>query len=266
MEFPQIDPIAIDIGFFQIRWYALAYLGGFLGGWFWADRLVRRYPEGTRPNRDDIENLVTWVVLGVIFGGRIGYVLFYNFEYYSQHLNQVLHIWQGGMSFHGGLMGVILAILSYCLLQKVSLLRTGDVVASVVPIGLGLGRLSNFINGELFGRPTDLPWGMVFPGGGAEPRHPSQLYQAMLEGLVLFIILNLMMRKERFRNRPGFVTGSFFVFYGLARFSVEFVRQPDAQIGLILDFMSMGQILSLPMIVFGLGLMIYVARHDRKTA
>lgn len=266
MDFPQIDPIALDLGFFQIRWYALAYLGGFLGGWFWADRLVRLYPVGLRPNREDIENLVAWVVLGVVLGGRLGYVLFYNFGYYSQNLGEVLHVWQGGMAFHGGLVGVALAILGYCLLKKISLLRTGDIVASVVPIGLGLGRLSNFINGELYGRQTDLPWGMVFPGGGAEPRHPSQLYQALLEGLVLFVILNLMMRQEKIRNKPGIVAGSFFVFYGIFRFCVEFAREPDAHIGFILDFLSMGQILSLPMIVFGLGLIIYVTRNDRKTA
>ena len=264
LQYPDIDPVALDLGFFQLRWYALAYLGGFLGGWWRARVLADKYPKGIRPHTDDIENLVTWVVLGVIFGGRLGYVLFYNFEYYADHLSEVLAIWQGGMSFHGGLIGVILAIVGYCLVQKISLLRTGDIVSAVVPIGLGLGRLSNFINGELYGRTTDMPWGMVFPGGGDAPRHPSQLYQAFFEGLVLYLILNIMMSKSNCRDKPGLVTGTFFTCYGLARFGVEFVRQPDPQIGFILEFLSMGQILSLPMIIFGAGLMIYAFRNAKS--
>ena len=266
MEFPNIDPVAIDLGFFQIRWYALAYLGGFLGGWFTADRLVRLYPQGTRPNRDDVENLVTWVVLGVILGGRLGYVLFYNLPYYMHNPGDILKMWNGGMSFHGGMIGVLIAIFSYALIKKISLLRTGDVIASVVPIGLGLGRLSNFVNGELYGRPTDSAVGIVFPHApDALPRHPSQLYEAFLEGLVLFIILNLMMRKKEIRERPGIVIGSFGVFYGLFRIIIEFFREPDAHIGFLFGSFSMGQLLSFPMILVGAALIAYgIYRGPRK--
>ena len=265
MEFPNIDPVAIDLGFFQIRWYALAYLGGFLGGWFTAVRLAKLYPKGTRPNANDFENLVTWVVLGVVLGGRLGYVLFYNPSYYIDNPSHILQVWRGGMSFHGGLIGVMTAVISYALIQKISLLKTGDVVAAVVPIGLGLGRLSNFINGELYGRPTDMPWGIVFPHADAQPRHPSQLYEAFLEGLVLFILLNVMMRNEKIRSRPGIVMGTFGVFYGASRILIEFFREPDAHIGYFLGFISMGQILSLPLIIIGSGLIIYALKNGKKS-
>ena len=264
MEFPNIDPVAIDLGFFQIRWYALAYLGGFLGGWFTADRLVRLYPDGTRPNRNDIENLVTWVVIGVVLGGRLGYVLFYNLSYFIETPGQILQMWRGGMSFHGGMLGVLIGISTYALIQKISLLRVGDVVAAVVPIGLGLGRLSNFINGELYGRPTDAPWGVIFPhSGDGIPRHPSQLYEAVLEGLVLFTILNLMLRKESIRNRPGIVIGMFGVLYGAFRILIEFFREPDAHIGYLWGGISMGQLLSLPMIIIGGALITFAIYRGR---
>lgn len=266
MEFPNIDPIAIDLGFFQIRWYALAYLGGFLGGWLWASRLTGLYPDQMRPNKNDIENLVTWVVLGVVLGGRLGYVLFYNPGYYLNNPGDILKMWQGGMSFHGGLIGVIIGIVVYTAIQKISLLRTGDIVAAVVPIGLGLGRLSNFINGELYGRPTDVPWGIRFPHAPDDlPRHPSQLYEAVLEGLVLFIVLNIMIRKEWVRQRPGIVMGAFGVIYGLSRIIVEFFREADAHLGYYLDFISMGQILSLPLVLIGAGLIIYAVKHGPRT-
>lgn len=266
MDFPNLDPVAIDLGFFQIRWYALAYLGGFLGGWFTATRLANLYPKGTRPNAEDFENLVTWIVLGVVLGGRLGYVLFYNPSYYMENPGHIFEVWRGGMSFHGGLIGVMTAVISYTWYNKISLLRTGDVVAAVVPIGLGLGRLSNFVNGELFGRPTDMPWGMVFPHApDAQPRHPSQLYEAFLEGLVLFIILNLMIRNEKIRSRPGIVMGTFGIFYGASRIFVEFFREPDVQIGYFLDFISMGQILSLPLIIIGAGLILYALKNGKKS-
>ena len=265
MEFPNIDPIAIDLGFFQIRWYALAYLGGFLGGWFTADRLVRLYPEGSRPNRNDVENLVTWVVLGVVLGGRLGYVLFYNLGYFLQNPGEILQMWQGGMSFHGGMIGVMIAIVGYALFQKISLLRVGDVVAAVVPIGLGLGRLSNFINGELYGRVTDVPWAMIFPHSDGLPRHPSQLYEAGLEGILLGLAMYLCWRRG-WLKATGRLTGLFLFGYGLARFLVELVRQPDAHIGLLAGGLSMGQILSLPMMLLGLYLLRHALRpsHDQE--
>ena len=265
MPFPEIDPIALDLGFFQIRWYALAYLVGILGGWWLAHRNARLYQSGTRPNTEDIENIVTWVVIGIILGGRLGYVLFYNLGYFVDHPAQILKLWNGGMSFHGGLIGVILAVTVYAVLQKISILRLGDIVCSVVPIGLGLGRLSNFINGELYGRTTDVAWGVVFPDGGDLPRHPSQIYEAITEGLVLLLILNFMIRCEKIRQKPGATAGAFFVLYGAFRFSIEFFREPDAHIGFVAGHLSMGQILCLPMIIFGVGLILYAGKNAAKS-
>lgn len=264
MIFPDIDPIALNLGFFQIRWYALAYLTGFLGGWFYAVRLTRLYTNDIRPHAEDIENLVTWVVLGVIFGGRFGYVLFYNIGYFLEHPMEVFYLWQGGMSFHGGMLGVLIALVGYTKYHNISLLRTGDIICSVVPIGLFCGRLSNFVNAELFGRTTDVPWGVIFPNGGPLPRHPSQLYEAFFEGGVLLILLGVLMYKTRLRETPGVIAGIFFIGYGLARFGIEFVREPDAHLGFIFSFLSMGQILSIPMIIFGSGLIFYARRYVRS--
>ncbi len=258
--FPQIDPVALSLGPFQIRWYALAYLAGFLGGLFYGRYLVRLEP-GRRPNALDIENLLPWMVLGVILGGRLGYVLFYNLGYYLTHPLHALAVWEGGMSFHGGLLGVAAVIILYARHHKFSALALGDVVSAVVPIGLFFGRLANFINGELFGRPTDAPFGMVFPLGGDVPRHPSQLYEAFLEGVVLFVVLSWLYRRADVRRRPGFVFGALLAGYGLCRFLVEYVREPDVQLGLFFDVISMGQIMCLPMILAGGILIAYARKH-----
>ena len=191
LEFPMIDPVAIALGPLQIRWYALAYLAGFLLGWRYCLRLAGWDAEH-RPNREDIDDFLTWVIVGVILGGRLGYVLFYNFEYYLSTPLDALKVWHGGMSFHGGALGVIAALFIYPALKKFPPLRLCDIVCAAVPIGLFFGRIANFINAELYGRVTNVPWGIVFPNGGAEPRHPSQLYEAALEGAVLFVILFLL--------------------------------------------------------------------------
>lgn len=265
LPFPQIDPVAIPIyGDFGIRWYALAYLAGILGGWWYARYLARRY-EGT-PNRatvTDIDDLVPWVVLGIVLGGRVGYVLFYNLPYYFSNPAQALAVWEGGMSFHGGLLGVAVAIAVFAHLRKIHILSLGDIVACVVPIGLFFGRLANFINGELFGRITTVPWAVNFPQGGGFPRHPSQLYEALLEGLILFTILFFAARDARVRARPGTLFGIFLIGYGASRFVIEFVREPDVQIGLIFQYFSMGQLLCLPMIGIGAGLIAYACKRHR---
>ncbi|MDG3042136.1 prolipoprotein diacylglyceryl transferase [Roseicyclus marinus] len=297
IPFPDLSPelFTINIGAFQfaLRWYALAYIAGLVAGWWLIVQAVKRpalWPGDAAPMQPaQVEGLLTAVVLGVILGGRIGFVLFYQPGYYLQNPGQILQIWQGGMSFHGGLIGVALAGYVFCRLNKVPPLQLADAMSMVVAIGLGLGRLANFINAELWGRPTDLPWGVIFPGEAAQAcagpvgivmtelgemcaRHPSQLYQALLEGLVMGAILLWLAWARGWLKRPGAVTGMFFALYGIARFAVEFVRQPDAQfvgpdnpVGFALALspdvgVTMGQILSVPMIAAGLWL---VARARR---
>jgi phosphatidylglycerol:prolipoprotein diacylglycerol transferase len=258
IAFPVIDPVLIEIGPFALRWYALAYIGGILLGWLLARRLIALAPVAA--SREQVDDFVTWTTLGIILGGRLGYVLFYRPGYYITAPWEALYVWQGGMSFHGGMLGVVLAALWFCRRQGLRPLRFGDRVAPVVPIGLGLGRLANFINGELWGRVTDVPWAMVFPTGGPEPRHPSQLYQAAMEGVLLFVLLNILVRIPGLREREGFVTGAFLAGYGLARLVGEVFRQPDAHLGFLFAGATMGQILSLPMFLAGAWLMLRARR------
>ncbi len=253
LPFPAIDPVLVEFGPIVIRWYALAYIAGILLGWQLARRLIALPPVAA--NRQQLDDFVTWATLGIILGGRLGYVLFYRAGYYLSHPAEILAVWQGGMSFHGGALGVIVATILFCRLQKLDLLRFGDRIAAVVPIGLCFGRLANFINSELWGRVSDVPWAMVFPTGGPEPRHPSQLYQALLEGLVLFVVLQILVHRPAIRARRGFLTGVFLCGYGLARIVGEFFRQPDANLGYLFAGATMGQVLSLPMVLIGLWLM-----------
>ena len=262
LTFPNIDPVALHFGPLQIRWYALAYLAGFLGGWYYAHKLTD-LNKSERPNREDIDNILPLLVFGVILGGRIGYVLFYNLAYYIQNPMQVIEIWQGGMSFHGGLLGVAIAIFGYCRKHKIPILAMGDTISTVVPVGLFFGRIANFINGELFGRPTDVPWAMVFPRGGDMPRHPSQLYEAFLEGIVLFGVMYVLSHNENIRKKRGMLFAAMLIGYGMCRFIVEYVREPDPQLGLYFgNLLSMGQMMCLPMILAG----IVVMRYARQKA
>lgn len=278
--FPDISPVLFSIQLFGIefalRWYALAYIAGLGLGWqmiVWAVKRPQLWPNDVAPMAPaKVEDLLGWVVAGVILGGRLGFVLFYQPEYYLSHPLEILKIWQGGMSFHGGLLGVIVAGVLFCRSYKIPMMQVSDAMAFVIPIGLFFGRLSNFINAELWGRPTDMPWGVVFPGAAAQDcpelvglcaRHPSQLYEAGLEGLLLgAVVFYLVIRRQAFK-RPGLITGLFFAGYGLSRFIVEFFRQPDAQfvtpdnpVGLAFHIngigLTMGQTLSLPMIAVGL--------------
>ncbi len=251
INFPQIDPVALAIGPLQIHWYALAYVAGFLLAWRVALSLCR-IDKGSCPNSDDIGDFLTWAIAGVLLGGRIGYVLFYNLPIYLDQPLEAIKIWQGGMSFHGGAIGVILALILYAHFKKIPLLGLADITTTVVPIGLFLGRIANFVNGELYGRVTDVSWGVVFPRGGPEPRHPSQIYEAIFEGPILFAILLVMIRLPYFRARAGSVAAAFLFFYGLFRFGIEFFREPDMQLGFIFEQVTMGQILCIPMMVAGL--------------
>jgi phosphatidylglycerol:prolipoprotein diacylglycerol transferase len=259
--FPGFDPVAIHLGPFAIRWYALAYIVGLLLGW----RLTRRLAAKPPPvaSESEVDDFLTWATLGVIIGGRLGYVLFYQPSYYLSHPLAIVAVWRGGMSFHGGALGVIAAIVLFTLRRHIDMLGFADRIAVSVPIGLGLGRIANFINGELFGRPAPawLPWAMIFPQAGPVPRHPSQLYQALLEGALLFVLLYALAHSQRLRARRGFLSGCFLSGYAVARSVGELFRQPDPFLGYLWAGATMGQLLSLPMLAGGIALMILAFRR-----
>lgn len=271
---PHFDPVALAIGPIAIRWYALAYLAGILGGWLLAKRLVFKLPSprqglGLRAlNPVALDDFILWATLGIVIGGRIGFVAFYNWPYYQHNMLEAVKIWQGGMAFHGGFIGVIVASFLFCRLQKFSLWSFGDLIATVAPVGLFFGRIANFINAELLGRPVDptvVPWAVVFPQTDGLARHPSQIYQATSEGLVLLVIMLFLFSRPSIRNRSGILVGVFFVGYGVARFCTEFFRSPDTQIGLNAFDLSRGQMLSLPMVAVGAGIIIWrlTLAHNR---
>ena len=246
ITYPNIDPVFLRLGPLQFRWYGLMYLIGLTLAYFIIEARARaqRLPM----NKDQVYDMIVYAAVGVFAGGRLGYVLFYNLSYYLENPLKIFAVWEGGMSFHGGLIGTIVALVLFAQRQGITVLTIADLAAGVTPVGLGLGRIGNFINGELYGRPTDVQWCMVFPAGGPACRHPSQLYEALLEGLLLFTLLWLLTRRF---PPPGTVFGAFLVGYGLCRVVVEFFREPDAQIGFIFGSISMGQLLSIPMIVAG---------------
>jgi phosphatidylglycerol:prolipoprotein diacylglycerol transferase len=260
IPFPNIDPIIFQIGPIAVRWYGLAYLAGLLLGIWLLKRLVSKKP--TFMKTEQADEFLTWAALGVILGGRLGYMLFYKFAFYMENPAQIIRIWEGGMSFHGGFLGVVIAGILFTRKRGISALRFADAVACVAPIGLFFGRIANFINEELVGRVTDVPWAMVFPHHGSDARHPSQLYEAALEGVLLFIVVNVLWRRESFRNRPGATTGVFIAGYAAARMTVELFREPDAHLGFLVFGATMGQLLSIPMILGGL----YLAFRSKSTA
>lgn len=261
IEFPNIDPIAFSIGPFAVRWYALAYIAGLVFAIWYAKRLVAtpalwadRKPTATPAQIDD---LFIWITLGVILGGRLGYVLFYNPAYFLGNPLDIFRMWEGGMSFHGGFLGVVVALLVYGRRHGMTLDRLLDLGAAATPVGLGLGRLANFINGELYGRAGEVPWAMIFPNDPEQiPRHPSQLYEAALEGLVLFLVIRIATHRFKALSHPGRASGLFALGYGLSRIIVEFFREPDAQLGYFLGFITMGMILSLPLVAIGIWLLL----------
>jgi phosphatidylglycerol:prolipoprotein diacylglycerol transferase len=262
--FPQFDPVIVQLGPLSIRWYALAYITSLVIGWW----LVRRFARMAPPVATElqVDDFLTWATLGVVLGGRLGYVLFYQPEVYFAHPAMILAVWEGGMSFHGGMLGVAIAIIAFCSRNGIPLLGFADRIAIVAPIGLGLGRVANFINGELWGRPAPawLPWAMEFPRTPdcpsfpaiCVPRHPSQLYEALMEGVALFVVMFLLSRRDRLRERFGMLTGIFLVGYAIARIIGEYFREPDAFLGFLAFGTTMGQILSVPMLLAGVWLIV----------
>jgi phosphatidylglycerol:prolipoprotein diacylglycerol transferase len=266
IPFPAFDPVLISLGPVAIRWYALAYIVGILLGWLYARTIIKREKLWGGPppmTATDYDDFVLWVTLGIILGGRIGYVLFYNPSYFAENPLESVALWKGGMSFHGGFLGCVLAVVLFARHRGLSILSLGDVTCAAGTIGIFLGRIANFINGELWGRPSDVPWAMVFPGGGPLPRHPSQLYEALLEGVVLFVALTMLIHRGALK-RPGFLIGAFAFGYGIARSVCEFFREPDVQLGFLWGGLTMGMLLSVPLILAGLALMAVAMR--RKVA
>jgi phosphatidylglycerol:prolipoprotein diacylglycerol transferase len=263
IPYPAIDPVAVNVGPFPIRWYALSYIGGLGLGWLYARILVRSdrlWGNTARPNASAIDDLVLYSALAIVIGGRLGQVIFYEWPYYSANPIEILELWNGGMSFHGGLIAAVLAMWFVARQAKVSILTIGDICAAAAPIGILLGRIANFIRPEEWGRPADVSWAMVFPGVDDLPRHPSQLYEAGLEGVLLFVVLALCVRRGALK-RPGLTTGIFLAGYGAARIFCEFFREPDPQPEQFAAWLTMGMLLSLPMIVAGLAFIVCAMRR-----
>ena len=267
IPFPAFDPVLVHFGPVAIRWYALAYIAGILAGWLYARSLIRNpayWGDAAPMTVVDFDDFVLWVTLGIILGGRIGYVLFYNLPYFIANPTEIVQLWKGGMSFHGGFLGCVVAVILFARLRGIPVLSLGDITCAAGPIGLFLGRIANFINGELWGRVTDVPWGVVFPGGGPLPRHPSQLYEAGLEGIVLFVLLNVLVRRGALK-RPGTIIGAFALGYGAMRIFGELFREPDVQLGFLWQGLTMGMLLSLPLMLAGIAF-IAVARRRAGAA
>jgi phosphatidylglycerol---prolipoprotein diacylglyceryl transferase len=269
IAFPVFDPFAISLGPIAIRWYALAYIGGIVLGWIYARSLLKNEKlwDGPAPiSLAQLDDFILWVTIGIIVGGRTGYVLFYNLPFFMQNPAAIFKLWEGGMSFHGGFLGCVVAVMWFARRNGIPILSLGDITTAVAPIGLLLGRVANFINSELWGRVTDdsVPWAVIFPNGGPLPRHPSQLYEAFLEGIVLFIVLAVMVRMGALK-RPGLILGSFILIYALARITGELFREPDPQLGFLWRGLTMGMLLSVPMIFAGI-ILIVQARRRKGTA
>lgn len=265
IPYPVIDPIALSVGPLEIRWYALAYVFGIVFGWFYSRRLVGNDrlwgPAGSPITKRQIDDFVVWATLGIILGGRIGYVVVYDLQHFLDDPVSIFALWEGGMSFHGGFLGVAVAMVLFARSRGIPFLSLVDIITMVVPVGLFVGRIANFVNGELYGRVSDVPWAMVFPGGGPEPRHPSQLYESGLEGFALAIVLWLLAYRFGKLRTSGFIAGAFVAGYGTARTFVEFFREPDIQIGFLTGGLTMGMLLSIPMIIFGIGVMVWASRR-----
>ena len=258
--FPAIDPIAIEVGPIVIRWYSLAYVAGILLGWRYMIILTAKANNGIK--RLHIDDFIIWATLGIIIGGRLGYVIFYKPTFFVENPLLIFAMWNGGMSFHGGLIGITLVTYIFVRQRALSFIGLGDMICAAAPIGIFFGRIANFINGELFGRESNVSWALVFPRGGPNPRHPSQLYEAGLEGLVLFLILLVMIFRLKALQKQGLVSGAFLTGYGLSRYLVEFVRQPDSHLGTLFGILTMGQLLSFPLIVIGIWLISKACRES----
>ena len=262
------DPVLIDLGLFQIRWYSVAYILGIIIGWMYATKIIKLTTTNQynfeQIKKSDFDDLIIYLIIGIIFGGRLGYVLFYNLEYYSQNFFEIFKLWQGGMSFHGGLLGVIISIIFFSKKTKINFFKFADIVSCVAPIGIFLGRIANFINGELYGKISTLPWAVIFPYGGSLARHPSQIYEAILEGIILFILINYLSLKKKLLFKAGYISGLFLVLYSILRMLSEIFREPDMHLGLFFNYFSLGTLLSITTLVAGMVIIISAKKNEQN--
>ena len=263
-----LNPILIDLGLFQVKWYSMAYILGILIGWMYAKKIIEKMKKNKSDfktiEKSHFDDLVNYLIVGIILGGRLGYVIFYNFEYYIQNLSEIFKIWQGGMSFHGGLLGVILAIFIFSENTKINFYKISDIIACVSPIGIFLGRVANFINGELYGKISTLPWAVIFPEGGNIARHPSQIYEAILEGIILFILINFLALKKHLIFKTGYISGLFLISYSALRIFSEVFREPDRHIGYFFNYFSMGSLLSILTLLAGFIIMFLNKKNEQN--
>ena len=263
-----LDPVLVDFGLFQIRWYSLAYIFGIILSWLYINFIIKKISKEKYSfisiKSSQFDDLVTYLIIGIIFGGRLGYVLFYNFEYFSKNLFDALKLWQGGMSFHGGLLGVIVATLIYSKIKKNNFFRFSDLICCAAPIGIFLGRIANFINGEVYGKSATLPWSVIFPNSGNIPRHPSQLYEAFLEGIILFILINFLAFNKRLIDKAGLISSLFLILYSIFRIISEIFREPDDHLGYFLNYFSMGTLLSLITLFSGFLIIFFIKKNEKN--
>ena len=263
-----LDPVLIDFGFLQIRWYSLAYILGILLGWIYANKIIKLTSNNkynfVQASTEHFDDLIIYIIIGIILGGRLGYVIFYNLDYYVQNLSDIFKIWKGGMSFHGGLFGVTIATILFSKKNEINFFKFTDIISCVAPIGILLGRIANFINAELYGKITTVKWGIVFPGAGNLPRHPSQIYEAILEGVVLFLLINFLALKKEILYKPGFISALFLIFYSVFRIFSEIFREPDNHIGLLFNYLSMGTLLSLLTIIIGVFIILFIKKNEQN--
>ena len=257
------DPIILDLGLIQLRWYSVAYITGIISGWLYAHKIIKNEKLNSI-KIDEFDNLIIYVVLGIIIGGRLGYVIFYNFNYYSQNVLEIFKIWQGGMSFHGGLIGVVIGIFIFSKITKTSFFKFTDIISCVAPIGFFLGRIANFINSELVGKISNVPWAVIFPNDGGLSRHPSQIYEAILEGIILFILINFFAFKKKFILKTGYISALFLILYSILRICAEIFREPDKHLGYLFNYFSMGTLLSIVTAILGLLIILFVKKNEQN--
>ena len=261
------DPVFIDLGVFQIRWYSIAYIIGIILGWIYAIKIIKEIEKKhnfTMIGRAVFDDLIIYLIIGIVIGGRLGYVIFYNFEYYSKNFFEIFKLWEGGMSFHGGLIGVIIVTIIFSKIQRINFFYFTDIISCVAPIGLFLGRVANFINGELYGKISTLPWAVVFPNGGNISRHPSQIYEAFLEGILLFFLINFFGLKKKLLLKAGYVSGLFLIFYSIARIIGENFREPDVHLGYFFNYFSMGLMLSCATFLAGCFIIFLIRNNEQN--
>jgi|TARA_Y100000310_G_scaffold86075_1_gene82939 phosphatidylglycerol:prolipoprotein diacylglycerol transferase len=262
------DPIMIDLGLFQIRWYSIAYILGIIIAWMYATKIIKLTTVNKynfeQIKKSEFDDLIIYLIIGIILGGRLGYVLFYNLEYYSENLFEIIKIWQGGMSFHGGLVGVIVSIIFFSKKTETNFFKFADIVSCVAPIGIFLGRIANFINGELYGKISTLPWAIIFPNAGSIARHPSQIYEAFLEGIILFILINYLALKKKLLFKTGYISSLFLVAYSILRIFSENFREPDIHLGYFFNYFSMGVILSSITLLTGFFILFFISNNEQN--